>query len=420
MCRQARYPLRTQRLRKLGMGIQQHSVSYPFAIVVCLLVANPSVFGQPGNKLHALLAELEASQQISIGDSGNLAECLVELEKRNAVAHQQLQANRRLQGEIQALNGPIAMQRGHQRQAELMPGIEFNPTVLVGLLGQQRELQLALQQQESIRLQTIRDNDAFEKPVLQRLDRYQAAYSQTRQLIRESSTEELARLVAILEQQGNEPTTVVLKAIATVRCGADHQRVSAELVEIAPALQSSLAMGMSQINLDRLLLSILLETPEDTDGRIASIKKNKPAMKHAGILYVVGTHCAAKGKFSEATRHIRNARNRTEDNDYKGLLAAEIVFYEFCKGEEWNEEKHRDLIRDVENIVGDDATLGGEWQIQRAKAVLAASRDDGAEMRKREEICKKITPPLALRHLLEVTGKKDSSPKPKSRPVGID
>lgn len=400
------------------MRVLRQNAFFAIIAVYSLSFRAAIAWGQAGSELPTLLAEIEASQQINMGESDGLTECLIERERRAGFAHQQFMESRRIEGNIARLNGPITMQLGHKKQAEHMPGASFDPTVLNGLLNQQRELHIALANQERLRAQTTQDNAAFDKPVLEKFNRFQSAYGAARKIIRKASQDELNKLAAILEQHRDQPAAIVLLASVTIRGGAEPAQLVDELERIAPELQSSPVMGMSDINLDRILYSILLESNENTDATISKLKKDNAAMKHAGVLYVVGTHFAANGKFADATRHIRNARNRMKRESFeKGLLAAEIIFYEFCKGD-WKEEKNQDLLNDVVNIPNDQADLEAEWRIQRAMAALASLAGNEAEMTKRIDKCRTISPPLALRQLLDATSK--VKPDPKLKPIGID
>ena len=301
----------------------------------------------------------------------------------------------------------INQQAIHQQQARLA-GVDFNPAGLLGLQTERQAVQQQAAQAEQELATMVEEFQKLDAPIALQFNRLVSNYLKAFDCIQGVDKGNLANVLAALRIADSDTARFaekVLLGFAMIRNGEDMSQgagaqVVQELQRLAEVTQSSSVLGLSPINIDRMILSIWCQSDEKLTEEISFIKKDLESRKHPRVLYMLGIYHGSKRQFAEAKRFLRSARAKVDkDARKRGFISAEVLFFELCSDASKDLEAVADLVADVDAWQQNDPNSRMSWQLGRAKAVLASleGRFDDAKQLVVES--RAVAPPLGRKVL---------------------
>lgn len=316
-------------------------------------------------------------------------------------------------GEIKTLQAAINDQATKRRQAQLAR-VGFDSSIIEGLSAQLPGLQQRLQQANMEHAAMIGEYKKLEGPIAPQFNKLLQSYDKAAVSVRRATRSDLDEMCALLGPRAAQTDGFaenVLLVGAMIRRGLDmdvprEKDAVEQLEKSAVVSQSSKALGLSPINMDRMVFSIMCETGEKLSEEVSFVKKNPGSRSDPGVLYMLGTYHGAKGQCADAKRYLRSARAKIKkDPHVRAIISSEIIFYELCADETKDLDDLADFVEDVVSFGGGEAESPVlDWQISRGLAVIDAMEGNFRYARRRVGEAITVAPPR-VRSTLDEMGR---------------
>jgi hypothetical protein len=341
----------------------------------------------------------------------DLVKCLRYREQYRAFIYQKQRLCNLLAGQLTRLQQGINQQVMHQQQAALA-GVRFDSAALHGLQADQQAVRAQAAQAQQEHASMLEEYQKLDGPIVAQFNSLIANYLKACESIRAGGRDSVANMCATLRVAAADPSRFaekVLLGFAMIRNGENMNgaaglQLMQELQTATDVTQSSAALGLSPINIDRILLSILCQSGEKLSDEISFIKKDMESRKSPRILYVLGTYHGARKQFVDAKRFLRSAHAKAkEDARARGMIAADVLFCELCADSIKDLDSVSEFVKDIDAWEQNEPNIQMDWQFGRAKAVVASLQGKFEEARRLAANSSQVAPPLA-RKILDAMG----------------
>lgn len=283
-------------------------------------------------------------------------------------------------GQINGLQGQIQRQVNHLRSAA-QAGFQGDASIINQLQAEQRTLQGALQTERGHHRNMLEDHQRITGPVSQRYDQLVENYAKAVAILERATIPELRAACSILEQKAAEDggyAEAVLLAYATIRGKQDASRVGELISKAGTTLTSSEALGFSQINMNRITLSIRCDTGEDLSKTMRYVKNARDVTKSPAALYALAAWYESKEVWGEAARYFRMARAKIKNDPINRAIAtSDLLYCQWRHGKLGAIDGIEEFIEDIEAAPqSSDPDEPSDWQVNRGLAVVSLLKGD--------------------------------------------